>query len=146
MSRNVEWCRDRKEAPMTRSPSEQGIRGAATGAAQSHRSPQASAPPRYCFDASLLFRCMDMLRIDRRRLAGDDPLLFCELQGICALCRSKEECTQDLAGKFDDVCWDEWWLYCPNSAMLTTIGALQNCNRAALQHDIGRLTSLSHIR
>ena len=130
---------------MTRPPSEQSIQGAVGGVAQTTGS-EAPAPPRCFFDASLLFRCMDMLRIDRRQLAGDDPLLFCELQGVCTLCRSKEECAQDLAAEFGDVRWDEWWLYCPNSAMLTMIGAVHNCDRAALQLDTGRLTSLSHLR
>ena len=81
--------------------------------------------PRHFYDASLLFCCMNMLQIDRNKLMRDDPLLFRELQGVCTLCPSKDECALDLSGGFDSVRWDEWWLYCPNSAMLTTIGALQ---------------------
>jgi hypothetical protein len=78
-------------------------------------------------DASLLFCCMDVLQIDHSKLARDEPLLYRELQGVCALCANKRDCAFDLTDGFDGVRWDEWWLYCPNSAMLTTIGALQKC-------------------
>jgi hypothetical protein len=78
-------------------------------------------------DADLLFCCMDMLQIDRSRLMRDEPLLYRELQGVCTLCPNKQDCSFDLASGFDGVRWDEWWLYCPNSAMLTAIGALQKC-------------------
>lgn len=83
-------------------------------------------PPRYYFDASLLFRCMDLLHIDRREFAQDDPLLFRELQGLCTLCRSKDECSRNLARGLDCFRWDKWWVYCPNSALLTMIEAVQN--------------------
>jgi hypothetical protein len=73
---------------------------------------------------------MAMLQIDRSRLMRDEPLLYRELQGVCTLCPSKQDCSFDLAGGFDSVRWDEWWLYRPNSAMLTTIGALQKCSHS----------------
>ena len=78
-------------------------------------------------DAGLLFCCMDVLQIDHNKLARDEPLLYRELQGVCTLCPNKRDCAFDLADGFDGMRWDEWWLYCPNSAMLTTIGALQKC-------------------
>ena len=53
--------------------------------------------PRYSYDASLLFGRMALLQIDRFELARDDPLLLRELQGICTLCGSKEECLRHLA-------------------------------------------------
>jgi hypothetical protein len=81
-------------------------------------------------DADLLFCCMAMLQIDRSRLMRDEPLLYRELQGVCTLCPNKQDCSFDLASGFDSVRWDEWWLYCPNSAMLTTIGALQKCSHS----------------
>ncbi len=84
-------------------------------------------PPRHFYDASLLNRCMDMLQVDQSDLARDEPLLFRELQAVCTLCSNKEECAQDLAHQFDDARWDRWWVYRPNSAVLTMIGALQNC-------------------
>jgi hypothetical protein len=92
------------------------------------------APPRYFFDASLLFRCMDILQVDRSDLARDDPLLFREFQGVCALCRSKKECSQDLAYGFDDARRNRWWLYCPNSAMLATIGAVDAATQSIAPH------------
>jgi hypothetical protein len=45
-------------------------------------------------------------------------------------CAKNAEEAAALAGGFDSVRWDEWWLYCPNSAMLTTIGALQKCSHS----------------
>jgi hypothetical protein len=107
---------------------------------------EATELPRYFYDASLLRRCMDMLQVDQSDLARDDPLLFRELQGMCALCRNKEECAQDLAHQFDDVRWDRWWVYCPNSAILTIIGAVQNCGRAAQHVKIPPSAALSHLR
>lgn len=40
------------------------------------------------------------------------------------MCRSKEECSQDLTYEFDDARWNKWRVYCPNSVMLATIGAV----------------------
>jgi hypothetical protein len=96
---------------------------------QSSSRTDALASPCY-FDASLLFRCMDMLQIDRSKLMRDEPLLYRELQGVCTLCPNKKDCSFDLARGFDGIAWDEWWLHCPNSAMLTTIGALQKCGQS----------------
>ena len=58
--------------------------------------------PRHFYDASLLFRCMDMFQVDQRELATDDPLLFHELQGRCSLCPHKDDCARDLEQKFDN--------------------------------------------
>ncbi len=76
---------------------------------------------------------MDVLQVDRHDLAAGDPLLFRELQGRCSLCRHKRECVQDLAHPFDHDRSERWQGYCPNSATLTVIGAIQNCGYAA-QH------------
>jgi hypothetical protein len=72
-------------------------------------------------DANLLLRWMDRLQVDRSDLARDDALQFRELQGVCASCRSKEECAQDLAHEFDDARWNKWRVYCPNSAVLLAL-------------------------
>ena len=125
--------------------------GAAEPMAQTVGGSQSPATPRYACDAGLLFRCMDMLQIDRQELAGYDPLTFRELQGICTLCRSKQECVEDLAGEFADVNWGRWWMYCPNAAMLTLIGAMQKCGRAAPQTQTAQLAlpsldAVSHLR
>ena len=98
-------------------------------ARQSSSRSDASAPVRY-LDANLLFCRMDVLQIDRNKLMRDEPLLYRELQGVCTLCPNKQDCSFDLARGFDGIAWDEWWLHCPNSAMLTTIGALQKCGQS----------------
>ncbi len=72
-------------------------------------------------DANLLFRWMGILQVDGSDLARDNPPLFLELQGVCASCRSKEECVQDLAHKFDNARWNKWRAYCPNSAILRAL-------------------------
>ncbi len=64
--------------------------------------PSAAAPeplelPRTAYDASLLFRHMALLEIDRDELAAEDPLLFRELQAFCTLCRRQRTCASDLA-------------------------------------------------
>ena len=87
--------------------------------------------PRYSYDASLLFGRMALLQIDRDELARDDPLLLRELQGICTLCGSKEECLRHLALERATGEPQDWQDYCPNVATLNVIGALQNCPRAA---------------
>jgi hypothetical protein len=79
---------------------------------------------------------MDELRIDRDQLASDDPLLFRELQGRCSLCRSKEQCVQELgvrdfAVDQTNIGRESWEVYCPNARTLSILGALQNCARAA---------------
>jgi hypothetical protein len=137
----LEWCRNRMGARST-PHSEPSIPGTV------ERAPAISAasePARYFFDGSLLFRCMDMLQIDRDELAKDDPLLFRELQGLCALCPSKEECVRELAQGFDDARWDKWRAYCPNSSTLTTIGAVQNCALAAQHLKMPRSTTRSDL-
>src|SRR5262249_12415201 len=79
-------------------------------------------------DAGLLFCCMEMLQIDRARLMRDEPLLYRELQGVCRLCRTGQEGWRVFAaGEFAAAEWEEWWLYCPNSAMRRTTGALKKC-------------------
>ncbi len=93
-------------------------------------------------DADLLFCCMDVLQIDHNKLARNEPLLYRELQGVCSLCANKRDCALDLSGGFDGMRWDEWWLYCPNSAMLTTIGALQRCGGSSNSAKLARLSQL----
>ncbi len=90
--------------------------------------PQGDFSPYY--DASLLFRHMEELRIDRDRLASDDPLLFRELQGRGALCRSKQRCIQEFAVDENKIGGENWGKYCPNARTLHILGALHNCGRA----------------
>jgi hypothetical protein len=51
-----------------------------------------------------------------------------------------QDCARALDEEFDDAGWDSWYEYCSNSETLSTLGAIQNCSRAAahlkLQEDI----------
>ena|ERR1700686_572639 len=129
----LEWCRYCMGASTVLPQSEQGIPGVVERAPPTSAGSETPEFPGYSFDADLLFRCMDMFQIDRNELAKDDPLLFREFQGLCALCPSKKECLRDLTHEFDDARWEKWRAYCPNSAKLIMLGALQNCAHAA-QH------------
>ncbi len=84
-------------------------------------------------DADLLRRRMDALQIDRRELEKDDLLLFDELQSVCALCRSKEQCTRDLVHELNDARWDKWLAYCPNSAKLRALWRVATIGRVEKQ-------------
>jgi hypothetical protein len=95
------------------------------------QSGEAPDPPRHSYDASLLFRRMAALQIDRDELASDDPLLFRELQGLCALCCDKERCVLEFAQESDGTGNQSWREYCPNDATLNALAAVQNCPRAA---------------
>jgi len=83
------------------------------------------------YDASLLFRSMERLGIDRDQLASDDPLLYRELQGRCTLCQSKAQCAQQLAADPNKGGWEKWETYCPNARTLMILGVLLNCSLAA---------------
>ena len=72
-------------------------------------------------DANLLRRWMRILQVDRSDLAAEDPSLFDTLEAVCASCRNKEECAQDLAYEFDHDRWNKWWSYCPNCVVLRNL-------------------------
>jgi hypothetical protein len=88
-------------------------------------------PPRCFYDASLLFRRMALNDVDQAEIAENDPLLFYELQGLCTLCRSKEQCVRDLANEASDDSSDDWREYCPNATAFAALGTQQNCGLAA---------------
>src|SRR6266545_5182128 len=72
-----------------------------------------AAWPRRSTDTQLLFQCMATLQLDREELASEEQALLRELQGLCAVCRSKQQCILDLACGFDPVVWERWREYCP---------------------------------
>jgi hypothetical protein len=125
------WCSDRVRAIAS---FVRGRRSYAQGrdvVADARLSGEAPDLPPYSYDASLLFRRMAALRIDRDELASDDPLLFRELQALCTLCGSKERCVLDLAQECDESGNRGWLEYCLNATTLNALGAVQNCARAA---------------
>jgi hypothetical protein len=89
--------------------------------------------PDQSVDTNLLFRWMDTLQVDRRELENDDLLLFHELQSVCASCRSREECAQDLEYELGDARWNKWWVYCPNSAKLRALWRVATIGRVERQ-------------
>jgi hypothetical protein len=91
--------------------------------------PQAVTASATAADPHLL-AAMDYLQIDCTTLASESPALMRELQARCAACRSKDACAHDLGRSPDGVGSDPWHAYCPNSAALVAIGAMQNCGWA----------------
>jgi len=83
--------------------------------------------PRHSYDASLLFRRMAALQIDRDELASNDPLLFRELQGLCTLCRSKERCVLDLAQEGDEPGNQGWRPQCHDAERSRRRAKLRAC-------------------
>lgn len=69
----------------------------------------------------LLSRRVLALQLDKNEIARVEPDTLRELQRRCALCESLEECELGLADDFADVGWNA---YCPNAAMLNTLGEL----------------------
>jgi hypothetical protein len=123
------WCADRLRA--TARFARECLRPTRFGDAAGPGCPSSERVdlPRYSYDASLLFRRMAALRVDRDEVASDDPLLFRELQALCTLCRSKERCVLDLAQEPEDGN-ESWREYCLNGTTLNALGAVQNCARA----------------
>jgi hypothetical protein len=141
----LDWCRGRIGAGNAL-PRSKKIPCAAERTPPESADHDAPATAGYFFDGGLLFHCMDKLQIDRSELDRDDPLLFRELQGRCSLCRDRLTCAAALAHEFDDAQWEEWRKYCPNAPTLDTIGAVQNCSRAAQSLKTPRPTRLSRRR
>jgi hypothetical protein len=86
--------------------------------------------PHYAYDASLLFHRMEFYQIDRAFLADIDPLLFRELQAVCVLCPSKEQCVADnLNGSISEASRT----YCPNARSLIALS--EQTQKIALPHE-----------
>lgn len=127
----LQWCRGRMHLYTSGFKREQSGERTANHLQSAGCDP--AAWPRRSSDAQLLFQCMATLQIDRDELAKEEPALLRELQGLCTVCRSKEQCVLDVARGFDAVIWERWREYCPNAATLSMLGAIRNCGLAA-QH------------
>jgi hypothetical protein len=130
-ARILAWCDDRARGIALFGRDRRSPAQASDAVADAGSSGEAPDSARYSYDASLLFRRMAALQIDRDELASDDPLLFRELQALCTLCRSKERCVLDFAQESEGAGNQTWSEYCPNDATLNALAALQNCPRAA---------------
>jgi hypothetical protein len=73
---------------------------------------------------------LDRLGVNRDELVNA-PLLICRLQNNCLRCVGKAECARSLETQLDDAGWDRWYASCTISEVLTNLGAMQNCGRAA---------------
>jgi hypothetical protein len=90
--------------------------------------------PHYAYDASLLFQRMKFYQIDRAYLSDIDPLLFRELQAVCVLCPSKDQCVVDnLSGSTSEASR----AYCPNARSLTALS--EQTQKIALPQESGGL-------
>jgi hypothetical protein len=83
-------------------------------------------------EADLLHRRLALLRLDPKALAAREPLLFRDLQRLCALCDRRGRCVRDLA-RADvrdpaDSASADWQDYCPNAATLKMLSTLQSCS------------------
>ena len=145
-ARILAWCNDRVRAIASiahrrLSPAE--TRDVVADAGLSGEAPDLA---RYSHDASPLFRRMAALQVDREELARNDPLLYRELQGLCALCHDKERCVLDHAQEYDGGGKQSWRDYCPNATTLEALATIQNCPRAAeylrKPHSTGYLPSV----
>src|SRR5262245_62684001 len=77
------WCNDRVRATAPFARARLSPSPASDVICDARWPDEAPAVARYSYDASLLFRRMAALQVDRDELASDDPLLFRELQGLC---------------------------------------------------------------
>jgi len=130
-ARILAWCNDRVRAIASIAHGRLSAADTRDVVADAGLSGEAPDLARYSYDASLLFRRMAALRVDREELASNDPLLYRELQGLCALCHNKERCVLDLAQQCDEPGNQGWREYCLNATTLNALGAVQNCARAA---------------
>ena len=72
----------------------------------------------------LLRERLRRLHLDASELDRCEPAIFRDLQRVCALCAFKGRCARDLAQQEMDPAWEKWWDYCPNSATLSALDAL----------------------
>src|SRR5262245_49669613 len=82
-ARILAWCNGRATAIASFAHGRLSSAQASDVVADAGSSGEAPDLPRHSYDASLLFRRMAALQIDRDELASNDPLLFRELQAVC---------------------------------------------------------------
>jgi hypothetical protein len=79
--------------------------------------------------SDLLARRMLALQLKQNEIVRIEPVAFCQLRRRCEQCESREQCELGLADDFADVAWHA---YCPNAAMLATLGELPWFKAAAI--------------
>ena len=121
------WCNDRVGVNALSAHEALGPSPAGDVICDARWPDQAPDLARHSYDAGLLFRRMAALQVDRDELAGDDPLLFRELQGLCTLCRSKERCVLDLAQEGDEPGNQGWRPQCHDAERSRRRAKLRAC-------------------
>jgi hypothetical protein len=76
--------------------------------------------------AALLERRLAALDLDREEILQAEPGVFRDLQRVCSLCRSKRQCSRDLARAS---CVGAWKSYCPNAGTLSALDAMPWASR-----------------
>jgi hypothetical protein len=66
----------------------------------------------------LLPRLLKALHIDPEAVARSEPMVYRDLQRVCAMCDSKKRCARDLAAETAAIKFED---YCPNTLTLKTL-------------------------
>jgi hypothetical protein len=66
----------------------------------------------------LLPRLLEALHIDPEAVARSEPMVYRDLQRVCAMCDSKKRCARDLKEGTAAVHFED---YCPNTLTLKTL-------------------------
>ena len=78
-------------------------------------------------DETELLQCrMLVLGLDVEAWARLEPGVLSDLKRTCVACSSRPQCAHDLVTHFDDSTWPDWRDYCPNTANLGMLSALQS--------------------
>ncbi len=73
----------------------------------------------------LLHRRMSVLGLDVGGWLNIEPAMMADVEETCSACASRGQCAYDLATHLDEPTWPGWREYCPNTARLRMLVALQ---------------------
>jgi len=78
-------------------------------------------------DEAELLQCrMVALGLDVEAWASFEPGMLGDLKRTCVACSTRPQCAHDLVTHLDDSTWPDWRDYCPNTANLDMLSALQS--------------------
>jgi hypothetical protein len=79
------------------------------------------------FGETDLLQCrMLVLGVDAEAWARFEPGMLSDLKSTCVACSARQQCAYDLLTHLDDATWPDWRDYCPNTANLGMLSALQS--------------------
>jgi hypothetical protein len=76
-------------------------------------------------ETNLLHRRMIVLGLDVDAWLSMEPAMLADLDESCSACASRGQCAYDLAIHLEEPTWPDWRDYCPNTARLRMLVALQ---------------------